>query len=401
MEEHDLIIIGAGPAGISTALHLLQLNPSWAHRMVILEKEAHPRAKLCGGGVTRLGLNVLQGLGFDLPLPLPQAWVNDIRLIYRKRIVHVRGQPQFIVFHRPELDAYLAKQAQERGVCIRQNEAVQSLERDSQGVTVITTRGTYRAQVVVGADGVNGLCRRMIKTSLAPARIARLLEVLTPAAKEAPQFSERYALFDFTPVEQHLQGYIWDFPSWVEGQPCFNRGIYDSRVSRHRPRSDLPRVLQGALASCGADLARIKLKGYPIHRFSPRNRFATTRLLLAGEAAGIDPLFGEGIAPALGYGQVAAQSIQDAFNRRDYAFADYPRRLFLSTVGRYLIIRWAIAWWGYRLCGQPWFMHALWSVAWAVAALWRKPPPLTEVEAKLRHIEMEEVTSGRKHLPRY
>jgi flavin-dependent dehydrogenase len=396
MEEHDLIIIGAGPAGISTALHLLQLDASWTHRMVILEKEAHPRAKLCGGGVTRLGLNVLKRLGFDLPLPLPQAWVNDIRLIYRRRVVHVRGKPQFIVFHRPELDAYLARWARERGVCIRENEAVQSIERDRQGVAVITTRGAYRAQAVVGADGVNGLCRHLVKTSRTPTRIARLLEVLTPATEEAAPFAERYALFDFTPVEQHLQGYLWDFPSWVDGQAWFNRGIYDSRVSRHRPRADLPRLLQRALASCGEDFARIKLKGHPIHRFSPRNRFATARLLLVGEAAGIDPLFGEGIAPALGYGQVAARSIQNAFERGNYAFEDYPRRLFLSTVGRYLLIRWAIAWWSYRLCGRPWFMHALWSVAWVVAALWRKPPPLTEVEVKLHSMKMEEVTPWSK-----
>ncbi len=384
MEEHDLIIIGAGPAGISTALHLLQLDPSWAHRMVIFEKAAHPRAKLCGGGVTRLGLGVLQGLGFALPLPLPQAWVNDIRLIYRKRVIHVRGQPQFIVFHRPELDDFLAKSARERGVCIRENEAVQSLERDRRGVTVGTPHGLYRAQVVVGADGANGICRRMVKNCQTPIRVARLLEVLTPATGEEPPFVKGYALFDFTPVEQHLQGYFWDFPSWVEGRAWFNRGVYDARLARLRPRADLRRVLQQALTSCRVEVAPIKLNGHPIHRFSPRNCFSLPRLLLVGEAAGVDPLFGEGIAPALGYGEVAAQSIQDAFARGDFALRDYPRRLFLSEVGRYLLIRWAIAWWSYRLCERPWFMHALWRLGSLVAALWRKPPPLSEVEAEQR-----------------
>jgi hypothetical protein len=36
-------IVGAGPAGLSTALHLLQIDPSWAERMLVLEKAAHPR----------------------------------------------------------------------------------------------------------------------------------------------------------------------------------------------------------------------------------------------------------------------------------------------------------------------------------------------------------------------
>ena len=52
-EEVDVVIVGGGPAGVSTALHLLQLDPGWAGRMVVLEKAAHPREKLCGGGMGR------------------------------------------------------------------------------------------------------------------------------------------------------------------------------------------------------------------------------------------------------------------------------------------------------------------------------------------------------------
>ncbi len=57
--RHEVIIIGSGPAGLSTALHLLLCDPSWAERLVILEKAVHPRFKLCGGAVTPLGLKCL------------------------------------------------------------------------------------------------------------------------------------------------------------------------------------------------------------------------------------------------------------------------------------------------------------------------------------------------------
>ncbi|MEA2008878.1 MAG: hypothetical protein U9O54_07135 [Chloroflexota bacterium] len=62
MKHVDLLIIGAGPAGTSTALHLLQINPNWASRMLVIEKATHPREKLCAGGLTKLGIHVLEDL---------------------------------------------------------------------------------------------------------------------------------------------------------------------------------------------------------------------------------------------------------------------------------------------------------------------------------------------------
>jgi flavin-dependent dehydrogenase len=376
MLELDLLIIGGGPAGLSTALHLLQQDPGWSQRMLVVEKASHPRQKLCGGGLTRLGLDLLIGLGFELPLPIPQARVEDARLVYQGRTVHVRGWPQFVVFHRAEFDAFLAGQARQRGAAIREGEAVQSLAIGSQGVTVWTDKETYLAQAVVGADGSKGLTRRLVGETGGRSRVARLLEVVHPAPPGAPHFGDRYAVFDFTPVQNDLQGYFWDFPARVDGQACFNRGVYDSRCVPQRPRARLPYLLGAELAARGTGPASVNVQGHPIHWFSPRNRFSRPRLLLAGDSAGVDPLFGEGIAPAIGYGQVAAQALQQAFATRDFSFADYRRRLLRSPLGRYLLLRWFVAHASYRLSGKPWFMHSLWSLGAALNATWPKPPPL-------------------------
>lgn len=382
----DLLISGAGPAGLSLALHLLQQDPSWSERLILLEKAAHPRPKLCGGAVTRLGLGILKDLGFNLPLPIPQARVDDVRLAYAGRVVHVRGRPQLAVFHRAELDAYLAEQACQRGAVIRQNEPVQSFTVDREGVTVTTSKEVYRAHVLVGADGSKGAARQFANRFEKRRRVARLLEVLAPAQPRAPQFVERFALFDFTPVGEGLQGYFWDFPSQVEGQPALNRGIYDARIDQQRERASLPDLLDASLSaavmgpavlrSLESESHRVRPAGHPIHWFSPRSRLSLPRLLLVGDAAGVDPLFGEGIAPALGYGKVAAQSLQRAFAGGDFSFRDYRARVFSSPVGRYLLVRWAVAWWSYRLSGHPSYMHFLWSLGIALAKLWPEPPPL-------------------------
>ena len=67
MENIDLVIVGAGPAGCATALHLLDADPSWADRMLILERAVHPRDKLCGGALSELALQELRSLGLQLP----------------------------------------------------------------------------------------------------------------------------------------------------------------------------------------------------------------------------------------------------------------------------------------------------------------------------------------------
>src|SRR3990170_4013289 len=376
MQKIDLLIIGSGPAGLSTALHLLQRDRSWAGRMVLIEKAAHPRHKLCGGALPLLGLVVLSDLGLPLPLPVPQAGVEDVRFVYGERTIHIRGRPQLLVFHRAELDTYLAQQARQRGAVIHQDENVEGLSIDSHGVNVKTSRDTYSAQVVVGADGSKGATRRLLRGGEAKSRVARALEVTTLAPLSAPQFLERYALFDFTGVQEGLQGYSWDFPTLIGGLPHFNRGVYDARIASSRPRANLPELLSDSLASLGDNPARVDLEGHPLHWFSPRNRFAVPRLLLVGDAAGVDPLFGEGIAPALGYGKVAAEALQHAFVKDDFSFRDYRWRILRSEVGRYLIIRWCVAWWSYRLSGKSWFMHALWSFGGAQAAVWPEPQPL-------------------------
>jgi flavin-dependent dehydrogenase len=205
--------------------------------------------------------------------------------------------------------------------------------------------------------------------------VARTLEVIAPAPESAPHFSERYALFDFTPVGEDLQGYFWDFPSRVGGEAAFNRGVYDARFAPQRPKARLPGLLGQGLSQLG-EAGPARPAGHPIHWFSPRARLSGPRLVLVGDAAGADPLFGEGIGPALGYGEAAAAAIERAFASGDFSFRDYRRRVLASRTGRYLLLRWWVAWWSYRLSGQPWFMHTMWTLGEALNRLSPGQKPL-------------------------
>lgn len=375
MQEVDLLIIGCGPAGLSTALHLVKQDASWIDRMVLIEKTRHPRPKLCAGGVTSIGLETLRDLGLHLPLPIPSVAVEEAHLIYEDSTIRVKGHPIFMVYNRIEFDAFLYQYTRKQGIAIYENEEVQAIREKPQKMEVTTSKNKYLARVVVGADGSKGITRRLVKKPTSKGRVARLLETIFPAQGNEAPFSENFATFSFTPNQQNLQGYYWEFPSFVNNQPHFNRGIYDSRCVSVRERADLPSIFTNQIKNDNKNQSDVSLQGHPIHWFHPRNRLAIPHILLVGDAAGVDPLFGEGIGPALAYGKLAAEELKYAFQYQEFSFRQYKRRLWTSSLGRYLLYRWIIARLSYQFSGNPLFMKTLWQVGKVAATLWPKPNP--------------------------
>lgn len=85
------------------------------------------------------------------------------------------------------------------------------------------------------------------------------------------------------------------------------------------------------------------------------------RVLLVGDAVGADPIFGEGISIALGYGYLAAQEIQESLQRNEFSFRRFKRRFVRSALGQTLIARWVIAYIVYPIKWR-WFQILLWRV---------------------------------------
>jgi len=354
----DILIIGAGPAGLSTALHLAKLAPHLVGNILILEKARHPRPKLCAGGLTVDAENILERLRLDLN-EIPCSWAESACLQFGGRGLELRPpkRPALRIIRRDEFDNWLAQKARQQGIVIRENIRVRSVRPDDGVVKVETDAGEFRVQVVVGADGSNGIVRGCILPD-DPLRSARLLEVLsTPIPSSSHASSSAY--FDFFCVPNGIAGYTWDFPTQVKGVPMRCWGIFDNNLLASSSRPSLKSQLDEEMQRFGYALADCELKGHPIRWFSPFAQFSVAGVLLAGDAAGSDPLFGEGISLALGYGKLAAETIKSALERNDLGFQGYRRRILCSSLGQTLMMRYLINYLLYTFHWR-WFQRLVW-----------------------------------------
>jgi flavin-dependent dehydrogenase len=396
MNQRDIIIIGGGPSGLSTALHLAKDFPHLTHHILILEKARYPRLKLCAGGLVLDAEIILQRLGLDVR-EVPHVDVDNIHFDFQAKGLNVRIPKSHAlrVIRRDEFDNWLAGKARDRGIEIREGITVKSVIPDQDGVTVETDQGTFCAQVVVGADGSNGVTRRCIFPN-APVFTARVLEIITPtqpppnSAQNSKDFNLRnsaglpggrrgQAYFDFLPVPDNIAGYIWDFPTQIKGEAMRCWGIYDTNLLAGEKRPQLKEPLAQELSRLGFNLDDYEIKGHPIRWFSPDNQMSIPRVLLVGDSVGADPLFGEGISMALGYGVLAAREIGEAFRRNEFSFQGFKRHVLWSPLGQTLIARWIITYIIYPIKWK-WFQILLWRimkpvvllVAWLFVLNWGK-----------------------------
>jgi flavin-dependent dehydrogenase len=234
------------------------------------------------------------------------------------------------VVRRVEFDHAFARIAIARGLVVRDGCAVQQVAITDAGVAITTAHDTLHARCVVGADGVGGIVRRQLGFARGALR-AQVVELDTDAA--AIDLPRDTVVFDFQ--TSALRGYAWDFPTLVDAEPRVCRGIYALGVAADHPRARLVQYLEAR----GLDVARYRVKQFAERGFEPGQPLSRPRVLLVGEAAGIDIATGEGIGQAIEYGALAGPYLARALDDDRLGFADWRRAIDRRHLGIQMRIR--------------------------------------------------------------
>ncbi len=328
--DFDVAIVGGGPAGTSTALHLVRRDRIRPSRILVLEKAKHPRDKPCAGAVSAWGLDALAAI--DVPLDVPHATMTGLRVLAGSASgVHVGGLG--VVVRRCEFDASLWRRVVADGVIARDGERLVKLAPVAGGWRLETRDQMWTAQLVAACDGAGSMVRKVLGISES-ARKGHLYVAETPAlpCDEGPD--KGLCDFDLRVADAGIEGYYWDFPTVVDGARAVSRGIYHANFT---PRSDLKEAFARALAQRGLDITRLRLKPFSTRPLVPQSRFGLDRLVLVGEAAGIDATTGEGIAQAVLTGSIAASHLARALRTGDGSLVGYGPAVLRSRVGRHLL----------------------------------------------------------------
>ncbi len=312
MPNVDVLVVGAGPAGSVAACEACRSDP--ALDVVLLERDRAVGAPVrCAEGVGDAGLRE-----FADPTDAPWVARKITRVIFLApddTEVKVAERDVGWILDRTRFDAHLAAQASAAGAELLVGTEASGMVRDPDGRWVVSVRGsgcstTYRARVVIGADGVETMVGRWAG-----------LDTRVPARDMESCAQYVVQGIEFDPDAIYLQfgeniapgGYAWIFPK-SEGVANVGLGVVALKADGRNARQYLDswiarRYPRGARTG-------YTIGGVIVHT-TIKQTYADG-VLVAGDAAHmINPLSGGGIVNAMKAGRLAGRTAAAAICEGD------------------------------------------------------------------------------------
>jgi len=309
-ERYDIAVIGGGPAGAATAIRAARAGA----RVVVFEKAAHGRDKVCGDGLTPRAVGALEALDIDLD---GAHRIDGLRMIAGRQRRELawpatgRFPDHGAVWPRRRLDARLVDAADKAGAeLVYETEALPILDGDRVvGVEAGSGDGPRRrihADLTVIAAGAQGRAARMLGAERDPDEPFGLA---IRSYIESPRHDERHLEACLTLRDRHgtpVPGYGWLFPA---GDGTVNIGVGALSTMKRFKDLNLNTLLDDYRALVrdewvlGDYLERPRAWRLPMSSVKRHGE----GWVAIGDAAGlINPMNGEGIDYGLESGMLAA-----------------------------------------------------------------------------------------------
>ncbi|KIH97829.1 drug:proton antiporter [Streptomonospora alba] len=367
--EADVIVVGAGPSGSTAAYYLAQAGLD----VLLLEKTAFPREKVCGDGLTPRAVKQLTAMGVSLD---DKGWIRNhgLRIIgggVRLELPwpDLAEYPGFgLVRTREDFDQILVERAVSAGARLLERTNVREPVIDPRTNRIVGVTATdpdrepvtYRAPLVVAADGNSS--RLSVGMGIRK-RDDRPMGVAVRTYFTSPRHDDDYLeswleLWDKSQGRDVLlPGYGWVF-GVGDGTSNVGLGILNSTSSFQGVdyRALLRRWTESMPPEWGftEENQQGKIRGAALPMGFNRVPHYARGLMLVGDAGGmINPFNGEGIAYAMEAGHIAADVIAQAHARptqqsRERTLLSYPRILSDTYGGYYTLGRYFV-----KMIGNP------------------------------------------------
>ena len=366
MQENnfDVLIVGAGPAGSSTAMELGKAGLSVA----VLDKAVFPRDKTCGDA---LSVDVINQLGILSPALASEfdAFSNkqssygvkifapdfrhiDIPFVYQEK------ETCGYICPRIDFDNLLVQQLKQfRNIKLYEGCSVQKVETSKDYVQAFTSEGLFKGKMIIGADGAQSVVLKQLGTFKTDKNhYSAGLRVYYEGVSSF-HHNHYIELYFFKEI---LPGYLWIFPL-PDNKANVGIGMLSSEVSKKK--INLKEALQTLLTTHPELKARFQhakaletVKGFGLPLGSKKRKISGERFLLTGDAASlIDPFTGEGIGNAIRSGRVAAQHTLKCFEKNDFSGsfnAAYDHEIYRRMWKELRISRTL-----QQLCNYPWLFN--------------------------------------------
>ena len=375
VDEADVIVVGAGPSGSTTAYYLANAGLD----VLLLEKSHFPREKVCGDGLTPRAVKALVAMG--VPISADDGWLPNKGL----RVVgagmrlelpwpELTSYPGYgLVRTRLDFDQRLAQRATRAGAKLIEGVNVTGpvIDERTGRITGVTARPAggkragssdagaervYRGRLVIAADGNSS--RLSVSMGLRK-RDDRPIGVAVRAYYTSPRHEDDYleSWLDLWDGDRQLPGYGWIFGM---GDGTSNVGLGLLNTSAAFGNTDYHALLHRWLAGMPPEWGFTEdnrvgpVRGAALPMAFNRTPHYTRGLVLVGDAAGmVNPFNGEGIAYAMESGELAARTVTQALAAPTWPGAEkvlnsYPRVLADAYGGYYALGRTFV-----KAIGQP------------------------------------------------
>lgn len=293
----DVIVVGAGPVGLTLAAELVLAGVS----VRVLERRDSPDPAMKAQSINvptaealdrrgllpaleqiqreTLGVSGFRFTGHFAGVPLDPGLVdwNDSDLAAHTAVEGARMIPQ------PRLEALLAGHAERLGVTVRRGVEVTSLEDTGDGVVVGTNTGPLHAGWLVGCDGGHSAVRRLAGI---------------PFPGTDPEITGYQAVVDIADPEKLADGWSWSPQGVYRYGPQPGRIAtveFDGGPADRSAPVTLDDVQSSLRRVSGTDITLTGLRATPT-RWTDNTRQASQyragRVFLAGDAAHVHPPFG-------------------------------------------------------------------------------------------------------------